>query len=115
MSTAPHIVAVAGNAPYRIHIGAGLLDDGALLTATLRGRHALIVSDANVAPLYAKRVEAALRTAQPDLRIARHVIDAGEAEKTLANFGGVIDALATLGATRDACIYACLLYTSRCV
>ena len=106
MSTAPQIVAVGGNAPYRIHIGAGLLDDGVLLTATLRGRHALIVSDANVAPLYAKRVEAALRTAQPDLRIARHVIDAGEAEKTLANFGGVIDALATLGATRDACIYA---------
>ncbi|HOC11595.1 MULTISPECIES: 3-dehydroquinate synthase [Thermomonas] len=106
MSTAPQIVAVGGNAPYRIHIGAGLLDDGVLLTATLRGRHALIVSDANVAPLYAKRVEAALRAAQPDLRIARHVIDAGEAEKTLANFGGVIDALATLGATRDACIYA---------
>ena len=106
MSALRQHVDVAGSAPYRIHIGPNLLNDGALLTATLRGRHALIVSDANVAPLYAKRVETALRAAQPELRIARHVIDAGEGEKTLANFGGVIDALATLGATRDACIYA---------
>ncbi|HOV95967.1 MAG TPA: 3-dehydroquinate synthase [Thermomonas sp.] len=106
MSVLQHQVDVRGAAPYRIHIGPGLLDDGNLLTATLRGRHALIVSDANVAPLYAKRVEAALRAAQPELRIARHVIDAGEAEKTLTNFAGVIDVLANLGATRDACIYA---------
>src|SRR3546814_15563304 len=31
---------------------------------------------------------------------------AGEREKTLARFGGAIDALAALGATRDACVYA---------
>ena len=30
----------------------------------------------------------------------------GEAEKTLATFGSVIDALAALGATRDACVFA---------
>jgi 3-dehydroquinate synthase len=106
LSEQPQHVDVDGAAPYRIHIGPGLLDDGALLTATLRGRHALIVSDANVAPLYAKRVEAALREARPELKIARHVIDAGESEKTLANFAGAIDALAALGATRDACVYA---------
>src|SRR5690606_16188299 len=65
--SAVHTVVVDGNRPYPIHIGADLLADGALLAASLRGRQALIVSDANVAPLYAPRVEAALRSARPDL------------------------------------------------
>lgn len=106
MSESPHDVEVGGAAPYRISIGPGLLKDGALLAQSLRGRHALIVSDANVAPLYLHRAEAALRAARPDLRIARHVVAPGEGEKTLANFGAVIDALAQLGATRDATVFA---------
>ena len=99
-------VEVGGQAPYRITIGAGLLDDGALLASTLRGRQVLLVTDAHVAPLYAARVEAALRQAQPGLRIARQVLEAGEAAKTLAGFTATIDALAGLGATRDACVLA---------
>ena len=106
MTDARRTVEVGGNAPYRITIGPALLDDGELLAASLRGRHALLVSDSNVAPLYADRVEAALCKAKPGLLIARHVVSAGEAEKTLANFGVVIDALATLGATRDATVVA---------
>ena len=101
-----HTVDVGGTASYRITIGPGLLDDGDLLTATLRGRHALIVSDTNVAPLYADRLQAALQRTKPGIHIARHVVGAGEAEKTLANFGGVIEALAALGATRDATVIA---------
>ena len=99
-------VEVGGAAPYRIDIAPGLLDDGALLASHLRGRHALVVSDSQVAPLYVQRVQAALAAARPDAKLALHVFDAGEASKTLANFSGVIDALAALGATRDACIYA---------
>ena len=99
-------VEVGGAAPYRIDIAPGLLDDGAFLASHLRGRHALIVSDSQVAPLYAQRVQAALAAARPDAKLALHVFEAGEASKTLANFSGVIDALAALGATRDACIYA---------
>ena len=99
-------VEVGGAAPYRIDIAPGLLDDGALLASHLRGRHALIVSDSQGAPLYAQRVQAALAAARPDAKLALHVFEAGEASKTLANFSGVIDALAALGATRDACIYA---------
>ena len=99
-------VEVGGAAPYRIDIAPGLLDDGALLASHLRGRHALIVSDSQVAPLYAQRVQTELAAARPDAKLALHVFDAGEASKTLANFSGVIDALAALGATRDACIYA---------
>lgn len=106
MSASLQQVEVGGAAPYRIHIGPDLLHNGPLLVERLRGRHALIVSDSHVAPLYADRVEAALRQVAPELRIARHVIPAGEAHKTLDNFGAAIDALAALGATRDGCVYA---------
>ena len=99
-------VEVGGAQPYRIATGPGLLEDGAALAAHLRGRHALIVSDSQVAPLYAARVQAALAAARPDATIALHVFDAGEASKTLQTFSGVIEALAALGATRDACVYA---------
>jgi len=99
-------VEVGGAQPYRISIGPGLLDDGEALAAHLRGRHALIVSDSHVAPLYTARVQAALAAARPDAVIALHVFEAGEASKTLQHFSGVIEALATLGATRDACVYA---------
>ena len=44
---------VGGDMPYPIHVGPGLLDDGAALAAHVRGRHVLLVSDGNVAPLYA--------------------------------------------------------------
>ena len=98
-------VEVGGAAPYRIAIGPGLLKAPALLAECLRGRHALVASDGNVAPLYLHRVEAALRRA-PDLRLGRLVIPPGEGEKTLGNFAAALDALAGLGATRDACVFA---------
>ena len=98
-------VKVDGDHRYDITIGPGLLDDPRLAQA-LRGRHALIVSDDNVAPLYADRVEATLRAARPTLQLARFVMPAGEQEKTLARFTLCIDALAALGATRDATVVA---------
>ena len=105
MSAIQH-VDVGGAAPYRIAIGPGLLKVPALLAECLRGRHALVVSDGNIAPLYLHRVEAALRAARPDLRLGRLVIPPGEGEKTLGNFAAALDALAGLGATRDACVFA---------
>ena len=99
------MVKVDGDHRYDITIGPGLLDDPRLAQA-LRGRHALIVSDDNVAPLYADRVEATLRAARPSLQLARFVMPAGEQEKTLARFTLCIDALAALGATRDATVVA---------
>ena len=97
---------VGGAAPYAIHIGPGLLADGARLAAHARGRHALLLSDSHVAPLYVDTVADALRRARPDLRLAVHVMPAGEAHKTLASFIAAIDSLATLGATRDATVFA---------
>ena len=106
MSSAPHTVSVGGSHPYTISIADGLLDDGIALASRIRGRHALIVSDAHVAPLYVRQVEIALHNVVPDLRLQRYVIDAGEQAKTLDSFAGAIAALAELGATRDACVLA---------
>ncbi len=106
MTPQPRIVRVEGAQPYDIRIGPGLLADGATLAATMKGRDAFVVSDGNVAPLYAQRVVDALRAARPDLRIAQHVLPPGEEEKTLDNFAIVVDALARAGARRDATLFA---------
>ncbi|HYG05551.1 MAG TPA: 3-dehydroquinate synthase [Stenotrophomonas sp.] len=105
-TSAPRTVEVGGAAPYTIAIGPDLLRDGSRLTEPVRGRHVLIVSDDTVAPLYALRVRSALQQARPDLLIGEWVLPAGEASKTLDNFGAAIAALAELGATRDACVFA---------
>lgn len=99
-------VAVGGPAPYRIEIGSGLLQDAARLAAHWRGRHALLLSDANVARHHAQTVMDSLARAKPQADIRLHTIAAGEASKTLESFARVIDALAAQGATRDACVFA---------
>ncbi|HEY5852242.1 MAG TPA: 3-dehydroquinate synthase [Lysobacter sp.] len=99
-------VRVEGESLYDISIGPGLLSNPALVGHVLRGRHALVVSDTNVAPLYADRVEETLRTARPGIQLARFVMPSGEQEKTLTRFCECLDALATLGATRDAAVIA---------
>lgn len=102
----PLQVAVGGASPYSIHIGPGLLGNGHALAAHVRGRHVLLVSDSEVAPLYLATVRAGLLQARPDLLLGEHVLAAGEASKTLAEFGRVMEALAALGATRDTCVIA---------
>ena len=104
--TAIRTVTVHGDSPYTIHIGHGLLEDGALIAGHIRGRHVLIVSDDQVAPLYLPALRQRLLQQRPELLIGEQVIAAGEASKTLDNFARVIDALAGLGATRDACVLA---------
>jgi len=91
-----------GDRRYPIRIGRGLLDDPAALAALVTGRHALVVTDANVAPHYLARVMAALS----GKTTASLVLPAGEQEKTLARFGEVMAALAALGASRDATVVA---------
>lgn len=91
-----------GTRRYPIRIGRGLLDDAAGLGAFVPGRHVLIVSDRNVAPLYLAQVEAALK----EKTVTSLVLPAGEQEKTLARFGEVMAALAALGASRDATVVA---------
>ncbi|MDL5365052.1 3-dehydroquinate synthase [Xanthomonas sp. NCPPB 2654] len=106
MTVSLRTVQVDGDPAYTIHIGPGLLDDGSRLAEHVRGRHVLLLSDSNVAPLYAAQVRGALLAARPELKIGALVIPAGEASKTLDSFGAAIAALAELGATRDACVLA---------
>jgi len=99
-------VEVAGQQPYRIVIGPGLLGGGAAMSEHVRGRHVLLVSDSTVAPLYAATVREALHAARDDLMVGTFVLTAGEASKNLDSFSAAIDALATLGTNRDGCIFA---------
>ncbi len=91
-----------GARSYPIWIGAGLLDNAALWRARLRGRHVLVVTNTTVAPLYLQRVTDGLA----GWHWSSLILEDGEQHKTLANVGRVLDALAALGATRDACVLA---------
>ncbi len=90
-----------GERSYCVQIGAGLLD-GTQLVEHVTGRHALVVSDANVAPLYLARVQSSLAGKQ----VRACVLPAGEQEKTLGRFGEVMQALAEMGANRDVTVIA---------
>ena len=92
---------------YPIRIEPGLLGDARSWCDALRGGHVLIVSDSNVAPLYARRLRDALAQATgTPIHCEVLVLPAGEAHKNLDALSKVLDALARLGATRDACVLA---------
>ncbi|KFN43440.1 3-dehydroquinate synthase [Arenimonas oryziterrae] len=91
-----------GERAYPIRIGAGLLQDGAALSALVTGQHVLIVTDGNVAPHYLAQVQQALAGKTTNAVI----LPPGEQEKTLARFGDILAALAALGASRDATVVA---------
>ncbi|MEO7072429.1 MAG: 3-dehydroquinate synthase [Rhodanobacter sp.] len=91
-----------GARSYPVWIGAGLLGDAARWRARLRGRHVLVISNTTVAPLYLERVLRGLH----GLHQATFVLEDGEAHKSFANVGRALEALGTLGATRDACVLA---------
>jgi 3-dehydroquinate synthase len=91
-----------GERRYPVWIGRGLLGDSARWRARLRGRHALVVSNTTVAPLYLDRLAHGL----DGLQWSSFLLDDGEAHKSFANVGRALDALAALGATRDACVIA---------
>jgi 3-dehydroquinate synthase len=101
-STAIEIDVALGERRYPIRIGARLLDDADGWRAALRGRHALVVTDTHVAPLYLARVREGLGALTHDAI----VLPAGESSKTLDNVACVLDALAALGASRDAAVIA---------
>lgn len=91
-----------GERSYPVWIGRGLLADAARWRERLRGRHALVVSNTTVAPLYLDRVARGL----DGLKWASFLIEDGEAHKSFANVERALAALAELGATRDACVIA---------
>jgi 3-dehydroquinate synthase len=98
-----HTIDVAlGRRSYPVWIGSGLLGDHLRWRALLRGRHALVISNTTVAPLYLPQIEAGLE----GLRWSSFLLEDGERHKSFANVGRALDALGQLGATRDACVIA---------
>ncbi len=92
-----------GTRSYPIWIGPGLLSERPIWQSLLSGREVLLISDDQVAALYADAVAAVLP--EPAL-CRRHVIPAGETSKTLDQFAAVLDTLASMQARRDAAVIA---------
>ncbi|MGL4461145.1 MAG: 3-dehydroquinate synthase [Planctomycetia bacterium] len=90
---------------YNIHIGFGLLSRlGALLAEQLPGRRVLVVSDENVAPIFAGEALTALREA--GFRSDLVTIPAGEASKNLGRASQVLDFLVDRRADRRTAVVA---------
>jgi 3-dehydroquinate synthase len=95
-----------GARSYPIAIGDGLLAEATRLAAAIRGRHALIVTNDVVAPLYLERIEKTIRAGNEKVQVSTLILPDGEAHKTLASAARVFDALAEMKANRDATIVA---------
>lgn len=96
-------ISVPVSTPYDVVIGAGLLPQtAALLPEGFRARSALLVSDSNVAPLYADRAAKALG----GLRVARQVVPAGERSKSIESYVNLLNALARENLTRTDAVFA---------
>jgi len=89
---------------YPILIGAGLLDEPALLDRHVPGRDVLLVSNTVVAPLYADALVALL--AAVGRRVVEALLPDGESHKTLSNVSRILDALVANRFGRDCTIVA---------
>ena len=102
------IVNLPDEAPYDVRIGAGVLGGlgahVAALPALASVRRALVVTDGNVAPLYAVRTKESL--AQAGFRVSDIVVPAGEESKSLEVAGEVWEAMAALALGRDSVVVA---------
>ena len=84
-----------GDRAYQVHVGPGLLERlGDAVVDLRRARHAVVISDTNVAPLYAPAAQEGLRR----MRLGADLIafPAGEAHKTLATCARILDMLLAL-------------------
>jgi len=93
-----------GERSYPLHIGEGLVDRAALFAPHVGGRRAAIVTNDTVAPLYADRLEEALRVA--GARVQRIVLRDGEAFKTWESLERIYAALLEARADRRTVVVA---------
>ena len=102
------VVNIPGETPYDVRIGAGVLEGlgswAKKLPAVAHAPHLLIITDANVAPLYLEAARTSLKAA--GFRVSDIVVPAGEEAKSVAVAGEIWDAMAQLGLTRDAAVVA---------
>jgi 3-dehydroquinate synthase len=102
--TAPLVVAL-GERSYPIHIGRDILGDATLYAASVRGRHAAVVTNDTVAPLYAATLEAALRQAGTR-SVQRIVLPDGEGHKHWGSLDRIFTALLQARADRGSILVA---------
>ena len=88
---------------YKAHVGNGLLERaGEIIRAVAPAHRYAIISDDNVAPLYAPRLRASLGGAHAEL----YTIPPGESHKTREQWARLTDALLAAGFGRDTTILA---------
>ncbi len=93
-----------GERSYPIHIGSGLIDQAALFAPHVAGRTAAIVTNETVAPLYERRLAAAL--AQAGARCFTVVLPDGEEHKDWPTLDRVFEALLRARADRRTVLVA---------
>lgn len=91
-----------GERSYPILIGENLLDDAQTLSAHIKARSVLIVTNTTVAPLYSEKIRHALT----DRNVAELALPDGEQFKTLEHVSRIIDALVDARMNRDAMVVA---------
>lgn len=94
-------VNVAVTPPYPVYIGSGLLE---LAASVIPQQRLAVISDGNVAPLHAAALLEALRAAGRDA--ALFTVPAGEASKSLSQYGQLLRSLALAGYSRDGAVLA---------
>jgi 3-dehydroquinate synthase len=87
-------------AKYKVLVGSGLLDTvGSIIAKTLRGPRCAIITDTNVASLFAGGVEQSLKAANFNPILI--TIPAGESAKTLEQAGAICDRMIEAGLDRQ--------------
>ena len=106
MSNNERIVEVATpSRSYNVHVGCGILDGiGAVTRAAGGGERACIITETNVGPLYAARVEASL--AEAGYQVSTLTFPAGEQNKRLSTLETLLEGLAKAELTRDDVVIA---------
>lgn len=91
-----------GDRSYPIHIGPGLLDQGALLNRHIHSDQVMVITNDTVAPLYLDRLVRTLNARQP----ATLVLPDGEAFKTMDSAMRIFEELLVRKFGRNACLIA---------
>ena len=92
-------VLIQTSQPYAVHIGAGLIaHSGDLTAAVTAARRCALVTDSNIAPLYAQKVITSLESA--GFTVHLYELPAGEEHKTLATVAQLLSFFAQAGLTR---------------
>ncbi|MDZ4063804.1 MAG: 3-dehydroquinate synthase [Coriobacteriia bacterium] len=105
MSDAVRIQVATSSGPYPVHIGSGILDScGLLVREHSAARTAAVVTDSNVQALLGIRVLESLEAAR--FRVVQVTVEPGEASKSWARAGEVLEALAAHGLDRGDIVVA---------